>query len=833
MITLVIVVLMILGSFGAVGLTIKNIDSCGMQDFVPGEVIVGFSDDVDVNNLKVGGIDPVLGCEIVQIIASLNVVVVKVNKGEEDKYVDVYLDSPSVSYAEKNGIVYTIEYPNDPGWSKQWGPRNIKCPEAWASGTGSSNVILAIIDTGIDLDHEDLAGRLWTNTQGYHGKSFVDYGDENIPDDDNGHGTHCAGIAAAMTDNDKGIAGVAGETPVELMAVKVLSSGGSGRSSWVAAGIDYATNNGAHIISMSLGSDSSSTTIEQACFHAWDNDVVVVAAAGNSNTNRRHYPAGYDDYVIAVAAINSNNKRASFSNFGDWVDLAAPGVDIYSTFKGGGYRSFSGTSMACPHVAGVAALGRSKGWSREQIWSVLESSADKEGFDFVGWGKVDATFHGGLNPEPEFEVTVTINRITNVGEYLDEVDYDPPIGDGKPAEWYYEIVVSSGGEEEMIENFDFTDTFVEAMDEVGISYYDHDWVHRKTWTPGSKHTFYTYNGDLTVDIQIILMDNDDVLNDYADISEQENGPGNLYDYLLVSTKPGRIFTVTYDLVINKIIDGDRSDKVGTDEFPRITRGWWDGSTSDEIPIVLEKQDDAELEFEITDTCIPPEPMITYEGIPVVGRSIQFYGDIKSGTGAGEPFIWKWDFDNGGTSNEQNPTHIFNEAKTYTVKLEVTDKAGQTGSVSKDIIITENHKPNAPTITGATEGKGGVEYEYTFKATDDDGDRLYYYIDWGDGDIENWFGVYNSGEEVKVKHTWDETILKKSYTIRAKVKDPNAESNWGTLKVTMPKSKQLINLEKGIYVENVKKISFPIPIIVGSIDIEVDAEGSKQSRVLHR
>ena len=188
--------------------------------------------------------------------------------------------------------------------------------------------------------------------------NFTTSGRSTDTSDKNGHGTHVAGTAGAKTNNG---AGVAGTCPgCTLVPVKVLGNDGSGSWSWIANGLRWAADNGAHVANMSLGGSSGSSTIRDAVNYAWGKDTVMAAAAGNDGTNAAHYPSDYTN-AISVGATNKNDNKASFSNYGDKVDIGAPGAGILSTTKDGGYVSWNGTSMATPHVAGVAGLVWSKG----------------------------------------------------------------------------------------------------------------------------------------------------------------------------------------------------------------------------------------------------------------------------------------------------------------------------------------------------------------------------------------------------------------------------------------------------------------------------------------
>jgi len=292
--------------------------------------------------------------------------------------------SELATYIEPNMKVQVQYVPDDPYWSMQWGPQKIGADWAWNTTIGDPSVLVAVVDTGIYYPHPDLAanyvalGLDWANN-------------DTDPMDDYGHGTHCAGIIAAVLNNSEGIAGLA---QVRVMAEKVLDYTGWGYADWVANGIIHATDCGAKIISMSIAGWGDSELIHDAVKYAYDAGVLLVAAAGNSATNVKPYPAGYDE-VVSVAATDEYDSTAYFSNWGDWIELAAPGVDIYSTVPGG-YSFMSGTSMACPHVAGLAALvwsqypNRTRDWIR--IW--LRYTADDlgpEGFDdHYGYGRVNA-----------------------------------------------------------------------------------------------------------------------------------------------------------------------------------------------------------------------------------------------------------------------------------------------------------------------------------------------------------------------------------------------------------------------------------------------------------
>ncbi|MBI5944987.1 MAG: peptidase S8 [Chloroflexi bacterium] len=250
-----------------------------------------------------------------------------------------------VAFVEPNYSVQAADViPNDPGWGLQPGLNAIRAPQGWGLSTGSGNVTVAIVDSGVDMSHADLAGKI---TGGY---DFVN--DDNTPQDDFGHGTHVAGIAAAQGNNGTGIAGVS--WGAKVMPLKVLNSTGGGTYANVAAAIVWAADHGAQIINLSLGGASPSVTLEAAVVYAYNKGLLVVAASGNNGGNQVLYPARYPQ-VMAVGATNFSNQPASFSNYGPEVDVAAPGENIYSLAPGG-YLTKSGTSMSSAHVSGLAAV---------------------------------------------------------------------------------------------------------------------------------------------------------------------------------------------------------------------------------------------------------------------------------------------------------------------------------------------------------------------------------------------------------------------------------------------------------------------------------------------
>jgi hypothetical protein len=311
-----------------------------------------------------------------------------------------------VEYIEPNYEIQLDVTPNDPRFSELYAMRNtgqtggtagadIKATQAWDLFTGDPNLKVGVIDTGVDYNHPDLAANIWTNPGEIPGNSIDDDGNGYVDDvhgydffnndgdpfDDNSHGTHVSGTIAAAGNNNVGVVGV--NWSAKIVAIKFLSGGGSGSTAGAIAGVNYAITVGVRLTSNSWGGGAFSQALLDAINAAGAAGQLFIAAAGNSSANTDvspHYPSAYDSpYIVSVAATDHNDNLASFSNYGaTTVDIAAPGVNILSTFPGNTYGSISGTSMATPHVSGVAALtwGRYPALTNMQVKTLILAAAD-------------------------------------------------------------------------------------------------------------------------------------------------------------------------------------------------------------------------------------------------------------------------------------------------------------------------------------------------------------------------------------------------------------------------------------------------------------------------
>ncbi|MFH1824857.1 MAG: S8 family serine peptidase, partial [Candidatus Firestonebacteria bacterium] len=376
------------------------------QKYVEGELIVKFKKNVNpammgkllstfnVGNIveeKFPGMKKFPGKKEFQGISKLGYKKIKLPKGKKvEEYLEQLKKNPLIEVAEPVSYYEIFTTPNDTRYSEQWCHIRMQSELGWSTSTGGSNITIAIVDTGVDYNHEDLAGKV---IKGY------DFANNDYdPMDGHGHGTHCSGIASAITNNAKGVAGVS--WGAQILAVKVLTDQGSGSNESVANGIIYAADNGAKVISMSLGGTSDSSVVHNAVIYAYNKGCLIVVARGNNGNDGIFYPAAYPE-CMAISATTIDDTLAYYSSYGGGVSVAAPGgggsqsAGILSSLPGNNYGFYSGTSMATPQVAGLAALVWSSDTllTRDEIKNYIQLGVDDlgdVGYDEkFGYGRIN------------------------------------------------------------------------------------------------------------------------------------------------------------------------------------------------------------------------------------------------------------------------------------------------------------------------------------------------------------------------------------------------------------------------------------------------------------
>lgn len=363
------------------GLTLRAAEA---PDHVPGRLVVGHRRDADP-----GATDRALRANhalVKRYLPALRMSVLDVPEDQSGAILQSLQRSGLFEYVERDYYAHTASVtPNDPDFSAQWHLTTISAPAAWSVTTGSASIVVAVIDSGVDGTHPDLSAKL------VPGWNFVN--NTSNTSDDLGHGTAVAGTVAAATNNGIGVAGVAWSTMI--MPLVVVDSNDSATYSNMAAAIQYAADHGARVINLSVGGSSASSTLQNAVNYAWSKGATIFAAAMNNSNSTPEYPAACTN-AIAVSATDTNDALASFSDYGTWITLSAPGNYILTTNSGGGYGYWYGTSFASPIAAGVAALALAvnPSMTNSTLLTLLERNSDDlgpAGYDTsFGWGRVNA-----------------------------------------------------------------------------------------------------------------------------------------------------------------------------------------------------------------------------------------------------------------------------------------------------------------------------------------------------------------------------------------------------------------------------------------------------------
>ena len=371
---------------------------------VPGRLIVQERTGADPD--RVARAFMMQGTVAMRRIPQIGHYVLQIPEARVDRAIQSLLETGLFTFVERDGIAFAECVPNDAYFASQWHLATIQAPSAWDSSVGSAAQPIAIVDSGIDATHPDLASRIMA------GWSFLSGNTDTH--DQMGHGSAVAGTVAAATNNLTGVAGVTWANPI--MPLVVVDPTGYASYSNIASAITYAADHGARIINISLIGTSPSSALQSAVNYAWNKGSVVFAAAGNSGSSTLNYPAACDN-VVAVSATEATDTLASFSNYGSWIDLSAPGNNILTTTNGGGYGSWWGTSFASPIAAGVGALALAArpSLSASALVSLLEKNSDDlgvAGFDpSFGWGRVNAykavsaALAAPVNPPPSVAIS--------------------------------------------------------------------------------------------------------------------------------------------------------------------------------------------------------------------------------------------------------------------------------------------------------------------------------------------------------------------------------------------------------------------------------------------
>ena len=600
-----------------------------------------------------------------------------------------YKKNPDIELAEPDYRVSIETIPNDPGYSSLWGLGSISAPEAWNLTTGSPEVIVAVIDTGVDYNHTDLAANIWINTDeipdngvdddgnGYiddvRGWNFV--AKNNDPMDNNNHGTHSAGTISAVGNNGIGVTGVAWD--VKIMPLKFMDNSGNGYNSDAVDAILYANANGASIISNSWGGSPYYSLLYDVIQQS---NAVVVCSAGNANQNddlNPNYPASYScDNIITVAASDSSNNRAWFSNYGlTSVDVAAPGVDINSTMKGNSYGLMQGTSMATPHVAGIAALIKSENptLTNLQIKQFIMNNVDPlpalSGITVTG-GKVNA--YKAVNAAHPMVAPASITDLHNSSYQQSWITWnwtDPSSSD------FSKVLV-------------YLDGVFQANVTKGVRTYT-----ASSLISDTEHTIATRTVGTTGLV------NQTWVNDTARTAPDAPSFGSAF---IQSTPSGAKIYLDYtdtEFVTPKTL----SNLATGNHVIRYNLSGYDDTTQT-VSITSGQTTNVTITLQKSGSFAPKADFVasTREG----GSPLLVQFTDKS---INSPTSWSWTFGDGSTSNEQNPPHTYLKAGLYSVKLKVSNPSGANGLSKSGYIVVSGSTPTMGSISIQSNPTGAKIY----------------------------------------------------------------------------------------------------------------------------
>ncbi|MBD1584137.1 S8 family serine peptidase [Pseudoalteromonas sp. S16_S37] len=667
----------------------------------------------------------------------------KLDKKDTKSALQALNNHPAVEYAEPDYKVSVLGMPDDPRFGELWGLHNtgqtggvadadIDAPEAWDISIGSRDVVVGVIDTGVDHTHPDLAANIWTNPNEIPGDGIDNDGNGYIDDihginaitnvgdpmDDQGHGTHVSGTIGAVGNDATGVVGVNHE--VSIVGCKFLDSSGSGSTSDAIKCIDYLVGLreagvDVRVSNNSWGGGGFNQAMADALTASEEAGILFVAAAGNSavdNDVNPHYPSSYEhDSILAVASTTHTDEMSGFSQWGlTSVDLGAPGSAILSTVPGGGYSSFSGTSMATPHVAGVAALALSVNptLTTQELKAVLMDSGDDNaalnGKVVSGKRLNAANALQFADPEPGFRLSVVPASQEIVAGDTATYNFDVL----SVADWTGEVALTV---ESQLPGAVLSSDVVQPGQSFSLSV---------PTTGETQWGSYTFNvtatsGELVQSKQVSLYVNPQGLNDFtysndtsADIPD--NDPAGITSVITVPDQI-TIFDSSTFLDITHTYIGDLIVTLTSPAGTTATLHNKAGGSADDIKGSFESDafngevatGDWTLRVEDTyaqDTGTLNQWSLTLTGLgdvspsePVAGFS--YAADMlnatftDTSTDANNDIVsWAWDFGDGSTSTEQNPSHTFAAAGTYTVSLTVTDETGLANTTTQAVTVID-------------------------------------------------------------------------------------------------------------------------------------------------
>ena len=688
-------------------------DSLKGKEYVPNEVIVKFKKGV--SSKIIDRLNEKFGTKIKFKHPLLNALRMKIESTlSVEEMLEKYRNDPNVEYCEPNFIAQAHYRPNDPYYPYQWnldgdGSGGINMESAWDVSSSHQDVVVAVIDTGVAYENytEVVNGVTERYTQASDlaqtnfvpGYDFIN--NDNHPNDDHGHGTHVTGTIAQNTNNAQGVAGVAFNT--SIMPIKVLDADGVGSYYEVADGITWATDQGADVINLSLGGSAVSTTLRLACEYAHDNGVTVVCSSGNGGTSRVGYPARFNQCCIAVGATRYDETRAYYSNYGSDLDIVAPGGDnnvdqnndglvdgiLQQTFNNNrnqlGLWLYQGTSMAAPHVSGVAALLISSGVAKtpDEVREVLQSTAKDlgaPGWDSqFGWGLLDA------------QAALSANApVTNAA----------PIAD--PGGPYFGFVNSSV-------SFDGTNSSDPDGDDMT---YQWNFGDGQTAAGANPTHHYTTEGNFVVTL---------IVND----GKQNSSPvSTTVSISVVNTAPVADPGGPYNGVEGSAISFDGSNSFDP-EGDELTYVWnfGDGQTlsgsqsqpshiynAGGVYTVTLVVNDGAFDSQAVQTTVDVEevntPPVAKTGGPYSGEvgELVYFNGSSSFDSDGEIVSYDWDFGDDSSESGVTVSNLYAQAGSYTVKLTVRDDKGLTDVDSTIVNITNSIEPEP-------EDQGEIEVFY--------------------------------------------------------------------------------------------------------------------------